>query len=179
VAAVADDSSSMMAGSARTDELVGAVRLRVEPGAMRDIPIPQASAGPAEQAGLPAGLASLDVELPMRGVVYRFTTPGGDVEITARALPSKLVESLTAAAVIVAVALVLLGIVRAARRGRFNWLAGRAGSWSLIVIGLILLLFLPVFGLVALVSGIVINVRRATAAKSTPAAAAAGTSSQP
>ena len=34
-----------------------------------------------------AGLASLDVAIPQRGRMYRFTTPRGDLEITARSIP--------------------------------------------------------------------------------------------
>lgn len=41
----------------------------------------------------PAGtLASLDVELVRRGAEFMFTTPRGDIEITARALPNALVD---------------------------------------------------------------------------------------
>jgi PHD/YefM family antitoxin component YafN of YafNO toxin-antitoxin module len=177
-AVMADDSSSMVAGSGRAYGLVGPAPFEGEPGGPAQAGAGGAPAGPGAAPGVPAGLASLDVELPMRGVVYRFTTPGGDVEITARAVPGKLVRSLTRAAVIVAMLVVLLGIVRAARRGRFQWLTGRTGSWCLIVLGLVAFLFLPVIGLVALVSGIVLNVRRATAAKSTPAAAAEASSQQ-
>jgi len=172
LAILSDGSSSTMpAEAARVGELVGRVRLRAEPSGLMeadsDLDGPQA--GPGAVANLPAGLASLDVELPMRGVVYRFTTPGGDAEITARALPNKLVDNATRAAGIVAAILVVLA--RVARRGGFRWLVGRAGCWCLIVIGLILLLILPVIGLVALVSGIAITVRRAAARGSAPAAA--------
>jgi len=169
-AVLSDGSSSTMAESARTDELVAAIRLRAEPSGIRELQLRGRPGGPGELAGLPAGLASLDVELPMRGTVYRFTTPGGDAEITARALHGRLVDNATRAVAIVAAILVVLALVRIARRGGFGWLVGRAGCASLIVIGLILLVVLPVLGLVALVSGIAIAVSRAAAA-SAPAAA--------
>ncbi len=44
-------------------------------------------------AAPPAGaLASLDVELARRGTEFMFTTPRGDIEITARAFPSDLID---------------------------------------------------------------------------------------
>ena len=174
-AIVPDASTSTMPESARAYGLAGALRVRGETNGNGLVELDFDSDGPqagsAAVANLPAGLASLDVELPMRGVVYRFTTPGGDAEITARALPRKLVDNATRAAGIVAAILVALALVRVARRGGFGWLVGRTGSWCLIVIGVILLLVLPVIGLIALVSGIAITVRRAAAGASTPAAA--------
>ncbi len=81
---------------------------------------------PATPADLPAGLASLDVELPLRGVVYRFTTPGGDAEITARALPSRLLRRVGGAAALVVAVLLLLWLVRVGRRGvSAGWPAAR------------------------------------------------------
>ena len=52
--------------------------------------------GQAAAPQMPTGLASLDVEMPQMGqsTVYLFTTPQGDVEISARALAN---DKLTAA----------------------------------------------------------------------------------
>ncbi|MFH1921663.1 MAG: hypothetical protein ABIP48_17500, partial [Planctomycetota bacterium] len=112
------------------------------------------------EAGIPTGLASLDVRLPMRGVVYRFTTPGGDAEITARAVDGKLVANLVRAAVVLGAVFVVLVLLRVARRGGFRWLTGRVGSWCLILLGTLSLCVLPVIGLVAIVAGIAIKARR-------------------
>ena len=125
-------------------------------------------AGPAIDAGLPAGLASLDVQLPMRGVVYRFTTPGGDVKITARAVPSRLINRLIQAGLILAVVLVVLGAVRLRRRLGFHWLAGRTGSWCLLLVGLLSLCVFPVIGLAAIVAGIVVKIHRIGSGDFTP-----------
>ena len=55
----------------------------------------------AEQlAQVSAGLASLDVQLPERGQLYRFTTPRGDIAITARAVPLDVLSRLTALAAV-------------------------------------------------------------------------------
>ncbi|MFH1264129.1 MAG: hypothetical protein ABIK89_00265, partial [Planctomycetota bacterium] len=112
------------------------------------------------EAGIPTGLASLDIALPMRGVVYRFTTPGGDAEITARAVDGKLVANLVRAAAVLGAVFVVLFLLRLARRGGFHWLAGRAGSWCLILLGTLTLCVLPVIGLAAIVAGIAIMFRR-------------------
>ncbi len=61
--------------------------------------------GFSADAGL--GLRSLDVELPTRGREYQFTTPRGEVEITARSLPRSLVR------IAVRLALVGLGLILA------------------------------------------------------------------
>jgi len=168
-AIVTDGSDSMLSGSVDVGEdFVVAGRHRFDTGGGAGLG--GQPGGPAVDTGLPAGLASVDVQLPVRGVVYRFTTPGGDVEITARAVPGKLISGLIYAALILATVLLVLYVVRLARRGGFNWLASRAGSWCLILIGLMTLVILPVIGLVMLVSGIVIKVRRVISRSSTPVA---------
>lgn len=114
---------------------------------------------------VPTGLASLAVDLPLRGDVYLFTTPQGDVEITARAADWRmLLKCGQVAAVAVALLLVFL-LVRIAQGGRLEWMTGRGGSTALICFGLLAVVFgvvvLP--GVAALAAGLTLKVRRAIA----------------
>ena len=113
----------------------------------------------AEGVSPTAGLASLDFSLPERGRVYRFATPRGEIELTARAVSGELVERFRQLALALAAALVLLLAYQVLRRG---WFATRLGSTLAIVGGLISLCagLLPGIGLVALVGGIVCITRR-------------------
>ncbi len=123
----------------------------------------------AQQAALPTGLASLDFEVPKRGTLYRFTTPGGDVEITAQAASGKLLQGLArAVGVLVAAGIVVL-IGRQAKRGGLAWLAGPVGSAAMVVLGVVLLVAgFVLAGLALIVLGIVLAVRR-TLRKRSPA----------
>ncbi len=175
--AVVGDAFAVPAASASGEELrrhrtVGSVTLELfEPGGDEYAGVARAPAGPG--TGLPAGLASLDVQLPMRGTVYRFTTPGGDVEITARAVPSKLVDNLVRTVAVLGAVIVLLLVVRAAR-GAFRVLTRRLGLACLaLLLGLFIAILFPVLGLAvigAAVAAIVIGikVRRASSRPSTP-----------
>ena len=91
-------------------------------------------------------LHHLDFELPLRGTVYRFSTPGGDVEITARAASRDTIGSAKVVAAALVGLVVVLWIASAARRGRFNRLVGKAGSIVLICLGLLIVFILPVLG---------------------------------
>lgn len=122
----------------------------------------------AAEAALAGGLASLDVELPMRGVVYRFSTPQGDIAITARAASRRLTTGLVQTAAIVVLALLILGAVKVARGGAFAWLVGRTSAWVLLAVGLVTLCVLPVPGFIAMLAGLTILARRATGARAAP-----------
>jgi len=129
--------------------------------------------GLAQQAALPTGLASLDFEVPKRGTLYLLTTPGGDVEITARAVSVKLLDGLLRAAAVLVAAWIVVLIGRRAARGGFAWLTGRLACAAMIVVGLGLLLsgFL-LAGLLLLVLGIAIAVRRAVGKRAAAVASA-------
>jgi autotransporter-associated beta strand protein len=124
----------------------------------------EATAG-GEAAVAPAGLASLDFELPVndpgwqnRWHLYRFTTPRGeDVELSARAVSTPLLARLGSLLAIVVLVLVLLSFVRFVGRGGFAGLRGRWGAILLAVLGLVSLVagLLPLVGLACLVIGIV------------------------
>jgi hypothetical protein len=109
----------------------------------------------------PTNLASLDVELPVRGVEYQFSTPRGEVEITARAVSNDLLARLwRLAAVLGGIAVVALA-ARWLARGGAALLAGRLGAALLILGGLASVIsgVLPLFGLAALLFGLALAVR--------------------
>ena len=153
---------------ALTADASGPVRLGTEVYPVADLVIPlgedaQGLAGLVDSGGeaaFPVGLASLDVRLPTHGVVHRFSTPGGDVAITARAVSDELVTKAIHAAATLAAALVLLYLVRLAGRGGFDWITGPVVSICLIFVGVIGLLVTPVIALVMLATGITNIARR-------------------
>ena len=102
-----------------------------------------------------AGLASLDFTLPSRGLLYRFTTPRGDVEITAREASNDLLRRLVELLIVAVVSFLVWLAVKYARRGSFGWLVERTGSTMLICLGLLAFFFgvLPVVGLAAAAAG--------------------------
>jgi hypothetical protein len=125
------------------------------------------SGGPATAQSQPSatGLASLDVELPRPGQVYRFTTPRGEVEITAWAISKKLSLRLYDLLLIASTLVFLLvGIVLL--RLRFgSMLVSRTGSTHLIWVGLLMVVFgvFPVLGALAFVVGVAAKIARGVA----------------
>jgi hypothetical protein len=109
-----------------------------------------------------AGLASLDFELPRRGTVYRFTTPRGEVELTARHVSNDLLTRLGGLVLVALVGLAACYGVRQARPGQLAWLARPAGIILLLLVGLVMIAggVLPVLGLVLLAAGTVLAVGR-------------------
>ncbi len=119
---------------------------------------PELWAGKA--AAQPSGLASLDVEFPERGVEYMFTTPRGEVEITARAVTTPLVDRLTRLVWVLAAVAVLLFLFQLARRGAPK-IGSRAGGLILIIGGGlgVLSCTLTILSLIAIVVGILLIIR--------------------
>jgi hypothetical protein len=117
---------------------------------------------------IPTGLASLDVEIPEMGqsTVYLFTTPQGEVEISARALSTDKLTAGVRVALVLAAAMLVLFVVRLVRKGSFNWLIGKTGSTCLIVLGLLGFLLFPVLGLMAVVVGTMAKIQRTRTAVS-------------
>jgi len=130
-----------------------------------------------EQAALPTGLASLDFDVPKRGTLYRFTTPGGDVEVTARAASAKLSDGLLRAACVLVGAWLVVVIGRRANRGGFAWMVGPVGLALLACLGAALLMLgLVLVGLALIVLALVLAVRRRLRKR---AAATLGTAASP
>jgi hypothetical protein len=131
----------------------GAISAFIQPPAGEPAP-PVFSRAPTVQP--PAmGLASLDFELPTRGTLYRFTTPQGEVEITAWSLSDDLLRRLVQIAIVAVVGLVVWCVTSLMGRGSFAWLETRTGSALLICLGLLSIFggILPVVGLLAVVVG--------------------------
>jgi hypothetical protein len=86
------------------------------------------------------GLASLDVNLPERGTPYLFTTPGGDIEITGWEVSQDVLSRGGSTGAVAVVLVVVLGMVRLARRGALRWLDRPAGRILLVCLGVLALL---------------------------------------
>jgi len=118
--------------------------------------------GGAVAMGRTLGLVSLDIELPQRGVEYRFTTPRGAVEITARAASTNMLQILRRLAMCVLGAIMILILYRLIRGREAALISNSATSICLIVIGVASLLvgIMPLAGVVILVIGIVIRTQQ-------------------
>ena len=117
-----------------------------------------ATAAPAAPTA-PAGLASLDFELPTDKSLYelhRFTTPRGEAELTARTISNHMLAKLGLLAGIAAACLLIWAASWLIRRGALAWFRRPAGAALLAIAGLIALCggMLPVVGLIAMLTGI-------------------------
>lgn len=107
------------------------------------------------------GLASLDVDIPVRGQVYFFTTPQGKAEITARAVSRGFLSNLRYLVVVLVLAGAALACYRALAQKAFTCCTSRRGAVVTIVLGLIAVIvgFLPVVGLLAVAVGLIVLIR--------------------
>ncbi len=115
-------------------------------------------------SGIPAGLQSLDFKIPTRGQVFVFTTPGGDVSVTARAVSKGLLAGLVRLVCVLAGAAVVLWLCRVASWRWFGWLRrldSKAGSILLVCLGILAtILGFLVIGVALLIAGITVVVSR-------------------
>ncbi len=136
---------------------------RVATGSTDQITVWGGEAAPAQ--GVEPHLASLDVDLPERGVEFMFTTARGEIEITARAISSPLAERVVWL-LWIAAGVIVLAIVYWLARRIIPWLVGtQVGAGLLFLAGLFSLL-LGIFwvaSLIAFVTGIVQLIRLAIA----------------
>ena len=127
-------------------------------------PAPQAAekdSGALAVAAPPTGLASLDVDIALRGHEVHFTTPGGDVQITARAVSTNFIDGLKRFGWTVGVLLMLALIARIIRHHAFAF--DKPVAWlGLVLLGglSIGLGILPVLGVAAVVAGVGLAIRR-------------------
>jgi hypothetical protein len=136
---------------------------------------PASPVNPAVMAGavmpVPAGLASIDFEVPRprNAAIYYFTTPGGDVEVTARAASSRVLAQLTRVGAELAILLAVLGVAWLIRSGAFRWVARPVGSTFLILAGVLLMFLCPLglglflLGVAAVATGATLKIRRRVA----------------
>lgn len=108
-----------------------------------------------------AGLASLDFTLPTRGRAYRFTTPRGEQQITARYVSDDVYRLSWEAAIVGFAIVVILLIVGMIRRGRLDWLVRPLGTWLMLAVGLVSLFsgFLPVASIALIAVACVLKIR--------------------
>jgi hypothetical protein len=140
------------------------------PSADLDIPIRQ---GSADKAGLltaglattppPAqGFASLDVDLPTRGQVYRFTTTRGDLRLSARAVSRHWFDGLARLGMVVAGIMVLWLMVRVLRNPSVvHYVDSTVCGGLLLIVGLLLMCsgLLPIVGVLATLGSLAIFAR--------------------
>ncbi len=110
----------------------------------------------------PSGTSSLDVDWIAQGRVYRFTTSGGDLHLQARGVSWALLEALGRLALVVLTVVALrwvaksLTVARLQAWSRSPWCAGLLLGGGLLSL---LLMALPIFGLLAIVTGMTVSVR--------------------
>lgn len=102
-------------------------------------------------------LASLDVDLPLRGREYLFTTTRGDIDITARAVSEPLLGRLARLLAVAAGFVVLLVVLRVLPRVLPLLHGSRWFAAAVLLVGLLSLLLgiFPILALAALIYGLV------------------------
>jgi hypothetical protein len=121
----------------------------------------QRTAPPSDVHAVETHLASLDVDLPLRGREYLFTTPRGDIDITARAVSEPLLDRLTRLLVIAAGFVGLLVLLRVLPRVARVLHGSRWFAGAVLLVGLLSLLLgiFPILAPAALIYGLVQLIR--------------------
>ncbi len=141
----------------QTNTLQGSVAQaspRFQGGAGLVFPVPQ-----------PAYLASLDVELPTRGREYLFTTPGGQVELSARTLTEESIARWQTILALLGLALFTWLAMRFIRR-RLGTRSGRRLLLGILLatgITSLIIGWLPVYGILCLIAAAGLLMNRAQA----------------
>jgi hypothetical protein len=106
-------------------------------------------------SAIETGLTSLDVALPERGVEYLFTTPRGDIQITAQSVSSDQVDRVLGLLSLLAV-LIALGLAYRIGRAIVARTSERMLTLVMILLGVMSILggVLPILGIVLIVWGI-------------------------
>jgi hypothetical protein len=115
-----------------------------------------------------AGLASLDFRLPERGRIYSFTTPRGQIEISARPVAHTLIGRLIGLVALGAVVLIVWAATRQPARDAYHRLFSTVACGLLLaLVGLVSLItgIFPFAGLLLIVIGIVLAIRNRTPAR--------------
>ncbi len=151
-----DDSQSMVQGPMQQQ----AAQPNYQAPAVAFAPMPDLITSTlASQQGR-TGLASLDFPLPTRGQHFYFTTPRGEVEITARPLRQELQTRLINLLSLIGMVVGFLAVVALARRLARSRTALISAAVLLAVFGLLMsvLWIFPFFGLAMLFGGIMLGV---------------------
>ncbi len=107
----------------------------------------------------PAGLTSLDFELPTDANlydVYRFTTPRGEAELTARNISTSAVSRLLSLARIAGVCVLLWIAFTLIRRSALRWFRHPLGAALLLLVGFVMLRdgMMPLIAVAAIIAGV-------------------------
>jgi hypothetical protein len=141
-----------------------------------EVGISKGATAPAVQ---PAGLASLDFQLPEGGQVYYFSAPRGEIEITAQAVSDGFLAKLAYLAAALAAVIVLASLLRAIHRGGMRWWGSPLAAALMLCLGAVSMVFcvLPVLGAILFLVGVALLIHRAwaraRAKQAIPAAATA------
>jgi hypothetical protein len=108
--------------------------------------------------GEPVVLVGLAVDFPLRGTAFHFTTPRGEVSVTARSISSAFLKRLTRLGLILFAVVTFALTYRLAMRVDAVALLGHTGSVALIVLGAssIVTGLLPVVGVLAVIGGLTV-----------------------
>ena len=111
-----------------------------------------------------AGLAGLEIQIPKRGKLYRFTTPLGDADITGRPVSRTLESNAKRLGWVAGIILVALLACKLLRKVRWTALGEqRALLFAMLGLGLLSMLTwtLPIYGALLFLTGAVLLIRRA------------------
>ena len=95
-----------------------------------------------------------------RWSVYNFTTPLGDVEITAHSISDELLKRLAYAAGAIVIILLLGWFVRRGVRQGYTWCVQSSATTAMILLGLVAIFLgvLPMLGVIAVLAGIALKI---------------------
>lgn len=110
-----------------------------------------------------AGLTSLDVTLPERGVEYLFATPRGDIQITAQSVSGEQINRVLSLLAMLAV-LIALGLAYLIGQAIVARTSQRTRAIVSILLGVVSFVggVLPILGIILVVWGVVMMIRSAT-----------------
>jgi len=150
--------------AAGTDELAKQYEATLEQSSGRAATAPapvESRVGGGGGGGQPVALTGLAVDFPLRGVAFHFTTPRGDVSVTARSVLSGfLVNLMRLGITVLAVVAFVLAYLLATRLKTLE-LIGATGATAMIVLGILSTLtgVFPVVGILAVIGGLIARKR--------------------
>jgi len=122
---------------------------------------PLSGAAPSDQPQA-AFMASLDVELPVRGREYFFTTPRGEVELSAQGVSNKIYQRVYTILAVLAIAAIAWAVYLLSSRLSQTRLGTTVTAIALALFGVYSLLqgYLPTYGLLALLAAAALAANR-------------------
>ena len=151
-----------MGGRVSNDGLLNAPADRESiPGTEADLFDNRSAQTKVEAAG-DAFMASLDVDLPVRGREYFFTTPRGEVKLSAQGVATRVYQRLYASLAVLAIAAGAWVIYLLCVRLTQTLLGAIAVGCVLVLLGVISLVqgYLPIYGGLALLAAIVLFISK-------------------